>query len=339
MSAAVASTERRYQVFISSTYLDLVDERREVMQAVLEMDCLPAGMELFAASNDDQWTLIQEVIDQSDYYIVIVGGRYGSISEEGISYTEKEYDYAVSKGIPVMGFVHANPDEIIAGKTGARAERTRTARRLPREGQDSHHQDLHVCLRPRLGRSPRTQPHHANHPSRGVGPRRPRNDTRAPSGDERELRAALADLQKERAEDAVTAVAELDLSYAHGDDEVSVALSYTGYTQSFNKQSFTGEIDYSWDDIIRTLGPFMIDEASEGKLRDTWNSHIRSEILDGKHEDAGWEPLSSSVARRSDRCFLGQHRRAVASTSGYPGGCEEANGLGSRQLLDAHARR
>ena len=84
--------DRRFQVFVSSTYTDLVDERREVIQALLEMECLPAGMELFPASNDEAWTLIQQVIDDSDYSEVIVGGRYGSLTAEGLSYTEMEYD-------------------------------------------------------------------------------------------------------------------------------------------------------------------------------------------------------------------------------------------------------
>ena len=48
--------EKRYQVFVSSTYADLQDERQEVMQALLELDCIPAGMELFPAANEDQWT-------------------------------------------------------------------------------------------------------------------------------------------------------------------------------------------------------------------------------------------------------------------------------------------
>jgi hypothetical protein len=104
--------EKRYQVFVSSTFRDLVEERRAVMQALLELDCIPAGMELFPASTDDQWTLIQRVIDDCDYYLVIVGGRYGSIDEQGISYTEREYDYAAHAGKPVMGFVHAQPGEI-----------------------------------------------------------------------------------------------------------------------------------------------------------------------------------------------------------------------------------
>src|SRR3954447_24507758 len=104
--------EKRYQVFVSSTFTDLIEERRAVMQALLELKCIPAGMELFPASTDDQWTLIQRVIDDCDYYLVIVGGRYGSMDAQGISYTEKEYDYAVQQGKPVMGFVHGNPDDI-----------------------------------------------------------------------------------------------------------------------------------------------------------------------------------------------------------------------------------
>jgi hypothetical protein len=109
--------DRRYQVFVSSTFTDLVDERKEVIQALLELDCIPAGMEMFPAANDDQWTLIQKVIDQSDFYVVIVGGRYGSMSAQGISYTEMEYDYAVTQGKAVLGFAHSNPGSIPADKT------------------------------------------------------------------------------------------------------------------------------------------------------------------------------------------------------------------------------
>ena len=115
--------EKRYQVFVSSTFTDLKDERRAVMQALLELNCIPAGMELFPASTDDQWTLIQRVIDDCDYYLVIVGGRYGSMDAQGISYTEKEYDYAVQQGTPVMGFVHRQPDDTLfavnPGDTGS----------------------------------------------------------------------------------------------------------------------------------------------------------------------------------------------------------------------------
>ena len=78
------TTDKRYQVFVSSTYDDLQDERKEVMQALLELDCIPAGMELFPASSKDQWSLIKRVIDDCDYYILIIGGRYGRVCPVGV---------------------------------------------------------------------------------------------------------------------------------------------------------------------------------------------------------------------------------------------------------------
>lgn len=105
--------DRRHQVFVSSTYLDLVDERSEVMQALLELECMPAGMELFPAANDTQWNWIKKVIDESDYYIVIVAGRYGSISPDtGLSFTEMEYRYAIEIGKPVIGFIVEDPSTL-----------------------------------------------------------------------------------------------------------------------------------------------------------------------------------------------------------------------------------
>lgn len=109
--------DKRYQVFVSSTYIDLQDERKEVMQALLELDCIPAGMELFPASNDDQWTLIKKVIDDCDYYILILAGRYGSTNDDGIGYTEMEYRYALETDKPIIAFLHKNPGDIPSSKT------------------------------------------------------------------------------------------------------------------------------------------------------------------------------------------------------------------------------
>tara|TARA_R100000365_G_C2743076_1_gene71766 strand:- start:493 stop:1629 length:1137 start_codon:yes stop_codon:yes gene_type:complete len=110
--------DKRYQVFVSSTYTDLLEERAEVMQALLELDCMPSGMELFPAANEEQWEWIKKVIDESDYYLVILAGRYGSISKKtGYSYTEMEYRYAIETGKPVIGFIHENPEKIEKGKS------------------------------------------------------------------------------------------------------------------------------------------------------------------------------------------------------------------------------
>lgn len=94
----------KYQIFISSTYEDLKEERSQVIKAVLEMGHIPVGMEMFSAADEEQWKLIARQIDETDYYVIIVGHRYGSTTGS-ISYTEKEFDYAVSKGVPIYGFV------------------------------------------------------------------------------------------------------------------------------------------------------------------------------------------------------------------------------------------
>lgn len=109
--------DKRYQVFVSSTYADLQQERQKVIQTLMEMDCIPAGMEIFPAVDEEQWEFIKKIIDDCDYYLLIIGGRYGSTTEEGLSYTEKEYEYAIEIGIKVIALLHADPDTIPAGKT------------------------------------------------------------------------------------------------------------------------------------------------------------------------------------------------------------------------------
>lgn len=97
--------EKKYQVFISSTYSDLVDERKNALDILLMADCIPAGMEAFVATDSEQFKVIKKVIDLCDYYILIIGKRYGSINPEtGLSYTEMEYDYAIEQNIPVLVF-------------------------------------------------------------------------------------------------------------------------------------------------------------------------------------------------------------------------------------------
>lgn len=101
--------DKKYQIFISSTYTDLVDERKLVQDTILSMYHFPVGMELFSAADEDQWDVIKDTIDSSDYYVLILAHRYGSViqsgPDKGISYTEKEYRYAKSQGIPILAFI------------------------------------------------------------------------------------------------------------------------------------------------------------------------------------------------------------------------------------------
>lgn len=107
-------TDTRFQVFVSSTYTDLIDERHQVTEQLLLLRCIPSGMELFTAGGP-QWEVITAALDTTDYMILIMAGRYGSMgTEDGISYTEREYDYAVAHDIPVLPFLHKTPTKLPA---------------------------------------------------------------------------------------------------------------------------------------------------------------------------------------------------------------------------------
>lgn len=97
--------KNKLQVFVSSTYSDLIEERQIAVEAILEAGHIPAGMELFRAGETIKGT-IQKWIDDSDVYLLILGGRYGSIdSSTETSYTQWEYEYAISSGKPTFAVV------------------------------------------------------------------------------------------------------------------------------------------------------------------------------------------------------------------------------------------
>jgi hypothetical protein len=108
----VSDYDLRYQVFVSSTFRDLEHERQKVLQAILEIKAFPAGMELFPSADDDQFDFIKREIASSDYYVVIVAGKYGSLASDGTSFTEKEYEFAVQLGKPIMGFLYHELGEL-----------------------------------------------------------------------------------------------------------------------------------------------------------------------------------------------------------------------------------
>lgn len=269
--------DRRHQVFISSTFADLKDERREIMQSLLEMDCIPAGMEMFPAANEDQMTLIKGVIDQCDYYLVVIGGRYGSMSAEGISYTEQEYDYAITKGIPVMGFVPAEPDAIPRGKTDnndAAAQKlaafqAKVQTRVTKDYKNAD--DLGGKVARGLSQLRKAHPR----PGWVRGDQAMTPETRTVIA---ELKAEVEQLKRVRAEAAMPDEAGvLDTSFEHGSDEVKLSWIFeSGYPRS--RKRVEESSTYDWDFIIKAIGPYMVDEASETQLRNALNTHVAQNV-------------------------------------------------------------
>jgi hypothetical protein len=98
--------KKKLQVFISSTYTDMLSERQAAVEAILRAGHIPAGMELFAAGDESQLETIRHWIDDSDVFMLMLGGRYGSIEpKSGKSYIELEYEYAIEMKKPFFATV------------------------------------------------------------------------------------------------------------------------------------------------------------------------------------------------------------------------------------------
>lgn len=96
----------RYSVFLSSTFEDLKEIRKELSYELFMNGYMVNNMESFGARNGSVWEVIKESIADSDMLVMVIAGRYGSINrDEGISFTEQEYNYAVEKRIPVLVFI------------------------------------------------------------------------------------------------------------------------------------------------------------------------------------------------------------------------------------------
>lgn len=95
----------KYQIYISSTYSDLKEERKAVIDIILSLKQTPICYEYTPASNIGTFEMAQKCIDDSDCIILIVGERYGIPDTDGVSYVEAEYNYALSKNIPIFVFI------------------------------------------------------------------------------------------------------------------------------------------------------------------------------------------------------------------------------------------
>lgn len=104
---------KKYQIFVSSTYKDLKQERQVAIDSIIKLRHIPAGMELFSATGENQFEMIKPIIYESDYYLLIVAGKYGTVCEDtGLSYTEMEYDFAIENQKRVIAFVHDDPENL-----------------------------------------------------------------------------------------------------------------------------------------------------------------------------------------------------------------------------------
>ena len=279
-------TEKRFQVFISSTFRDLIDERQAVLKAVLELDHMPAGMELFPAADDTAWQLIKDVIDSSDYYVLLIGGRYGSLDEEGIGYTEKEYDYARKTKKAVIPLLHAKPDNLPREKTETDPEAWKKLEAFRKKVEAKH-----TCVYWETAEELKAKvivgltANIKRHPAIGWI-RADAVPTDATVRDVLSLRDQVSklegELQKIRTE-APPGTEDL----MQDDDEFEVKYSFAARKPDesyYEKVGYEAAIYPTWNEIFAGVSPVLIDETSEGSLRSAFKTHF-TRIAEKELED------------------------------------------------------
>lgn len=283
--------EKRYQVFVSSTYKDLLEARQEVMQALLELDCIPAGMELFPAADDDQWTLIKRVIDDCDYYLVIIAGRYGSIGPGEKSFTQLEYEYAISQEKPVIAFLHKEPGKLPADDT---EQDPQLAKKL---------EDFRNLARKKMVRYWTTPADLGSAVSRSIIKLIKSNpaigwvkanllSSQEATKEILELRRQVDELQHELKTVSTTAPKET-VHLAQGDDEFEIEYTFSAYDpkKEYKRNAKTYSTSYfaSWSQIFGRIAPLMIDEATDRELHSELNNMTAEINIDSLRENNNLE--------------------------------------------------
>lgn len=271
--------EKRYQVFVSSTFRDLEQERQEVMHALLEIDCMPSGMELFPAANETQWNLIKKVIDDCDYYVLILGGRYGSIGPEGISYTKMEYRYALSTSKPAIAFLHRNPGKIIANNTGTTSEgreklhafRESVENKLCKHWESP--QELGAVVSRSLIQLIKSTP--------AVGWVRANElADRDATMELLQLRRRVEELQLDLSRARISAP-KGSKGVAQGDEKHSVNFSFGARAPGeYRSKAWSASFTPTWNEMFACIAPLMIHEATEPALKSALDNFAETENFD-----------------------------------------------------------
>ncbi len=244
---------------------------------------MPAGMELFAAGDDSAWELIKDVIDDSDYYVLIIGGRYGSLDEGGIGFTEKEYLYACETKKPVIPLLHVNPDNLPRDRTEPSPSSWEKLQAFRAKVEKKH-----TCvywstpdeLKARVVTSLMSTM--KRHPAIGWV-RADKIPSENVLAELLMLRRRISELESEKEADLILPPSGAE-GLQQGDDEFSANIEYSLYdwSDTFRNhgEEYEGETSLSWDDLFSIVAPSLIDDASGRVLRDRIRGAFEAETRD-----------------------------------------------------------
>jgi hypothetical protein len=245
------------------------------------------------------------VIDECDYYILIMGGRYGSLDAEGVSFTEREYDYAVETGKVVLAFVHGDAASIPVGKSDVAPrlvqslnefrEKVMTGR-LVREWTTRENLEPMVL---------KAVVHATNHfPAAGWV----RGDAAASEdilSQINTLRIEAEQLKEENKQLRLATAPKIEGLASLG-EIVTVRYTWIDYSRS-SSASREGSTQMSWSEIIKCVGPDLMSPGTTATISVSLSNHLK--------ENRGRS--SSSTIYRADLALIKNQLIALGYLRSY----------------------
>lgn len=273
-------TDKRYQVFISATYSDLREERAVVMQSLPALGCLPVTVEQHTQSLSTM-VAIRRQIDESDYYLLLLGSRYGSLMPSGVSYIHMEYVYAATKQKPMLILMQESPDARapeLQEKTVEGRLKFSDFRKLLQRERDSilywrDARDLEMLLQQFTPEFIR------RHPATGwtrVG-KGGSDKTLELQKENESLRKRIQELEQER-EKWLRSSAQSTEGLAKGEDLFEVQYKCRAYAGG-NCQDVYAKSRLSWNELLVSFGPHLLQPQPEEIILAKINERLQGGAL------------------------------------------------------------
>lgn len=102
----------KYQIFVSSTFVDLIEERKIAIKAILKSENFPIDLGSLVADDKKDYQVIENAIADCDFMILIIGFRSGENMKHDPTqkYVFHEYELAKKYQKPILSFILSESD-------------------------------------------------------------------------------------------------------------------------------------------------------------------------------------------------------------------------------------
>jgi hypothetical protein len=285
--------DKRYHVFISTTGADMQPERLVLAQTLASLGFFSWGLE---ARTPLTTAFARRQIDDCDYFVLLLGSRYGELSASGVSYLHLEYIYAITKQKPILVIMHESPEsrapEIQESTKEGQRKFEDFRRQLQRERDMvvtfREPRELEVILRhampqltqryPSLGW---VRPNDAPMQALQLENERLRQknvELMASAGRTRSIAGALSTLDEQISAAGGGESSILDVPIVRGDEIMSFDYRVHAY-QDGNFRELRPRRQMTWNELLIAVGPGFCPPAPEEKFARLLNEYLNISAL------------------------------------------------------------